>query len=320
MKKRRLLVGGCAALAVLAVTVPSASAASRDRTPPTAPTNLRVTGATEDSLTVVWNASTDNSGRIHAYIVYPSHWNGNGTYHPGDSTTKTLDGLVPNFTTEVRVQALDAAGNRSPLSAPVTGTTADDTTAPSTPTNLRVTATTPSSVSLKWDGSSDRWAFSEVVFMDGEQVGGGSWDSTFRKRHLEPGSTHTFTVRARDMSGNESPDSNAVTVTLPDSADRTPPSPPRNLTASTPPDDFCGSSVLDWEPSSDDTDPASAIEYEVFLNGRFFSLTAPGISSAFLYTDSGTNTWTVVAVDRAGNSSAPSNPATVTVRSDPNFC
>jgi hypothetical protein len=33
-------------------------------------------------------------------------------------------------------------------------------------------------------------------------------------------------------------------------------------------------------------------------------------------TVSGTNTWTVVAVDRSGNHSAPSNPATVTVVAD----
>jgi len=81
MKARRLALCGCATLAVLAVAVPSASAASRDRTPPTAPTNLRVTGATEDSLTISWNASTDNSGRIESYVVYPSHWNGSGVYH-----------------------------------------------------------------------------------------------------------------------------------------------------------------------------------------------------------------------------------------------
>ena len=34
----------------------------------------------------------------------------------------------------------------------------------------------------------------------------------------------------------------------------------------------------------------------------------------------GTNTWTVVAVDRAGNSSPPSNAATLTVRVDTDLC
>ncbi len=28
---------------------------------------------TEDTFTIAWNASTDNSGRIHAYIAEPSN-------------------------------------------------------------------------------------------------------------------------------------------------------------------------------------------------------------------------------------------------------
>jgi hypothetical protein len=45
-----------------AVLAPAASAAARDRTPPSTPTNLRVVSVTEDSITIAWNASTDNSG------------------------------------------------------------------------------------------------------------------------------------------------------------------------------------------------------------------------------------------------------------------
>jgi len=74
----------CAVLVALAVLAPAASAAGRDRTPPTTPTQLRVVAVTEDTITIAWNASTDNSGRIHAYIA-------GGIYHPGTSTTKTLD-------------------------------------------------------------------------------------------------------------------------------------------------------------------------------------------------------------------------------------
>jgi chitodextrinase len=303
----------CAVLVVFAALAPAASAGPRrDTTPPTTPTNVRVVGVTEDTITIAWNASTDNSGRIHAYIA-------GGTYHPGNSTTKTFTGLVPNWTQTYRVQAMDPSGNTSGLSEPVTATTAPDTTAPTTPTNLRVTGTSFSTVSLAWDGSSDRWAFSYQVLMDG-QVAGGSAEETFRKRRLTPGSTHTFAVQARDSAGNLSQPSNAVTVTLPDAGDRTPPSAPRNLVATTPPDDFCGSNVLRWEASTDNLDAPAAIEYELFLNGSLFSITPPGATSAFVYTNSGTNTWTVVAVDRHGNASPPSNAATVTVRSDPNLC
>jgi hypothetical protein len=316
MRARRLAVTCSTVLAVFAVAVPSASAAGRDRTPPSTPTNVRVAAVTEDSISVSWNRSTDNSGRILRYVVHYSGW---GTYHPGNSTTKTITGLVPNHTISVRVQAYDPSENASGLSAPVSGTTAPDVTPPTAPGNLRVAASTPSSVSLAWDRSTDRWGFGYQVLVDGEVVGG-TVDQRFRVRHLAPGSTHTFTVRARDSAGNLSPDSNTVNQTLQASGDRTPPSAPRNLTATTPPGDLCGSNVLQWEPATDDADAASAIEYEVFLNGRLRHITPPGVVSAFLYTDSGTNTWTVVAVDRAGNSSAPSNAAAVTVVSDPDLC
>jgi chitodextrinase len=302
----------CAVLVVLAVLAPTASAAGRDRTPPSTPTNVRVVAVTEDAITISWNASTDDSGRIHAYIA-------GGTYHPGTSTTKTFTGLVPSWTQTYRVQAMDPSGNVSALSAPVTATTAPDTTAPTTPTSLRVTGTGLSTVSLAWNASTDRWAFSYEVLMDGQVVGGSAETFTTR-RDLAPGSTHTFAVRARDSAGNISGSSNAVTVTLPASDDTTPPSAPTNLVATTPPDDFCGSNVLTWAASTDNGDASSAIEYEVFLDGRLYHVTPPGVTRAFLYTDSGTNTWTVVAVDRSGNASAPSNAATVTVRSDPNRC
>ena len=60
----------CAVLAVFALVAPSASAGPRrDNQPPTTPTNVRVVSVTEDTITIAWNASTDNSGKIHAYIA-----------------------------------------------------------------------------------------------------------------------------------------------------------------------------------------------------------------------------------------------------------
>jgi chitodextrinase len=303
-------------LAVLAALAPSASAARKeDRTPPTVPTNVRVVAVTEDTITISWNASTDNSGKIHAYIA-------GGIYHPGDSTTKTFTGLVPNWTQTYRVQAMDPSGNVSELSAPVTGTTAPDVTAPTTPTNLRVTGTGISTVSLAWDRSSDRWSFSYEVLMDGQAAGAaqhpfvGTPSTTLRT--IPPG-THTFQVRTRDSTGNVSGLSNAVTVTLAGNGDTTTPTAPSNLTVQ----DFndnCGSQLLEWGQSTDDIDPQSAIEYELYLNGRFFQLTTPGASWLGVYAPGGTNTWTVVAVDQAGNSSPPSNAVTLTTVVDPNLC
>ncbi len=311
--KVRLAIGSCVALAALAVAVPASSAPrpKPDSAAPSVPTNLRITGATEDTVSLAWTASTDNSGSIHHYVTCYSGWLIPGAYCIWGSPVppaKTITGLVPGKEFSFRVKAVDAAGNESALSSPVTGSTAPDVTPPTAPANLRVTATTPSSVSLAWDRSTDGWGFGYQVLMDGEVVAT-TTELAFRARHLTPGTTHTLAVRARDTSGNLSPASNAVTVALAPSSDRTPPSTPTNLTATQPEDDFCGSNVLGWTASTDDVDPQSAIEYEIYLNGTLHGVTPPGLASAWRYTFEGTNTWTVVAVDRAGNSSGASNPA-----------
>ena len=322
--KIRMVAGACVALAVLVSAAPAIAAPrpkQPDKTPPTVPTNVRITAATEDTISLAWTASTDNSGSIHHYVTCYSGWLIPGAYCIWGSPVppaKTITGLVAGTEFTFQVKAVDAAGNESALSSPVTGYTAPDVTPPSTPANARVTATTPSSVSLAWDRSDD-WGATYQVLMDGAVVTT-TWDLAFRLRHLTPGETHTFAVRARDASGNLSAASATMTVTLEQSSDRTPPSTPANLVASQPPDDFCGTNLLQWLASTDDVDPQSAIEYEIYQNGTLRAVTAPGATWAAPYTPAGTNTWTVVAVDRAGNSSGPSNPATLTVQADPDLC
>jgi len=312
----RLSFACCFALLAFAVLAPSASAAGkRDNTPPTTPTNVRVVGVTEETITIAWNASTDNSGKLHAYIA-------GGIYHPPTSTTKTFTHLVPNTTRTYRVQAMDPSGNTSALSDPVTATTASDTTAPTTPTGLRVTDTGISTVSLTWDRAFDRWAFRYEVLMDGLLRASVAHPFTgtpvITLRKILPGH-HEFQVRARDFSGNVSGLSNTVSVDLAGNGDSTPPSAPTNLTV----EDFndnCGSLILRWTQSTDNLDAQSQIEYELYRNGSFFQLTPPGASWIGIYTQPGTQTWTVVAVDRAGNSSPPSNAVTLTVVTDPDLC
>lgn len=300
-----------AVLVVSAVLAPSAMAA-RDRTPPSTPTGLRVVSVTEDSITIAWNKSTDDSGKIHAYIA-------GGIYHPGTSTTKTFTGLVPNWTVTYRVQAMDPSGNISGLSEPLTVTTLPDTTAPTTPDDLRVTGTGISTVSLAWDPSSDRWTFGYEILMNGQVVSSathpyiGTPSTTLRK--IPPG-THVFQVRARDFAGNISGLSNSQTVTLAGNGDSTPPTAPSNLTVEDL-NDNCGSLILRWSPS---TDADSQIEYELYLNGHFFQVTPVNATAIGIYTQPGTQTWTVKAVDRAGNTSDPSNAVTLTVVADQNLC
>ncbi|MEU3076603.1 glycosyl hydrolase family 18 protein [Streptomyces laurentii] len=103
------------------VTVTTVDPAS-DPNPPTAPGNLRSTGVTSSSVSLAWNAATDDKGVV-AYDVYKA---GALTRTvPGDTTSVTVSGLGPANPYTFTVRARDAADNASPPSNALTVTTAD---------------------------------------------------------------------------------------------------------------------------------------------------------------------------------------------------
>ncbi len=88
-----------------------------DGTPPSAPGNLRITGTTTNSVSIAWNASTDDVG-VAGYLVYR-----NSTHV--DSTawlSFTGSGLAPATHYTWTVQAYDWSGNTAQAS--VAGSTA----------------------------------------------------------------------------------------------------------------------------------------------------------------------------------------------------
>jgi glycosidase len=92
-----------------------------DLVAPSVPTNVRQTAATPTSITLAWDASTDNVG-VTAYEVYLG-----GFYVSSPTGTQlTMTGLAPSTTYGFTVLAKDAAGNKSALTTPVQGSTAAD--------------------------------------------------------------------------------------------------------------------------------------------------------------------------------------------------
>ncbi|MGW2640550.1 carbohydrate binding domain-containing protein [Streptomyces sp. NPDC001348] len=89
-----------------------------DTQAPTAPTGLTSTGKSSSSVSLKWNASTDNVG-VSAYDVY----SGGTQVLSVSGTTATVGGLSPNTAYALTVKARDAAGNVSAASNSVTVTT-----------------------------------------------------------------------------------------------------------------------------------------------------------------------------------------------------
>jgi len=303
-------VTGAALALVLALVVVGSVAAARDRTPPTTPTNLQATNLTQTSVTLAWNPSTDKSGTV-TYSVYKD---GQPFTVPQGQTTYTIDWLSPGRTYSFYVTASDPSLNQSARSNTVTVTTLRDTTPP-TPPVLSGSVRGPSQVSLTWTRSTDDitwWTLGYRIFANGAPVTQHvNWygERSVVLRHLAPATDYTFTVEANDFNGNTTM-SNALTLRTEATSDVTPPSAPTNVRIVR--DQGCGEVWLGWTQSEDETDPQFAIEYEIYVNGVLSPLpVGAGIDEDFVYaTAHGDNTFTVKAVDRAGNTSEASNAFT----------
>jgi hypothetical protein len=304
----RRAVGAAVALVLALVVVGSVTAARGDRTPPTTPTNLHATSVGQTSVTLAWNPSTDKSS-----FSYSINVNGLSVTVPQTQTSYTIDWLSAGRTYTFYVTAVDSNLNTSGKSNILTVTTLADTAAPPAP-SLSGLVRGPSQVRLAWNRVEDdtSWFVRYHIFANGVRVTEHlNWigETSLVLRHLTPSTTYTFTVKALDQDDNAST-SNAVTLTTEASSDVTPPSVPTNVRIVG--SNGCPEFFVGWTQSTDDNDPQHLIEYEIHVNGVLSPLAvSAGVDNDFVYaTDSGANTFTVKAVDQAGNTSEASNGVT----------
>ena len=93
------------------------------------------------------------------------------------------------------------------------GTTTPDTEAPTTPTNLIVTGSTSSTISLSWTDSTDNIMVATYdIYLDGTLKTSSSSNS-ITVTGLNPSTTYSFYVKAKDAAGNTSSQSNTTTGT-----------------------------------------------------------------------------------------------------------
>jgi chitodextrinase len=305
-RKPALVVG----LLVLAAVVlaSTAGAARRDRTPPTTPTNLRITGTTDTTVTLAWNPSTDNSGNF-SYRVREIGINDFTVAVPQTRTTTTFTRLWPERTYTYTVWAVDAAGNRSGDSNTVSYTVPRDVTPPAPAPQLTATPFRPARAGFSWTQSVDNVSQVQYTLYANGIPQAALFDYTHHTLfYLTPSMTYDFQVIARDVFGN-AVEGNTVSVTMPSSTDTEPPTAPTNLTGA----DITNEIHMNWTQSTDNTDPQSEILYEFYLNGVMHPADVLFGSSGLVYCREASGFTTVVAkaVDTSGNRSGPSNEIVV---------
>jgi len=189
---------------------------------------------------------------------------------------------------------------------PISGT---DAQAPTAPT-LAAMGNTDTAVNLSFTGATDNvGVIGYMVYRDGSYLSNTDGSGTFQAKGLTANITYTFKARAVDADGNESTDSNQISVTTSSGPDtQSPTAPTLSVTANN------ETTVdLSWSGATDDT---GITNYKVYKDGTL-EVTLGNVTSyqATGLTASTSYDFTVTALDTAANESTTSNVVSVTTDS-----
>ncbi|WP_157549788.1 fibronectin type III domain-containing protein [Nonomuraea candida] len=261
-----------------------------DETPPSVPGNLRLTGMTPTSVTVAWDASTDDVSGVAGYTTYINGVSKGTT----SSRTATFSGLTPGVSVTIQVDAYDYEGNRSEK-AELVVTPINDTTPPVPPV-VKVTGLGAGRITIGWDTPFDQSAVvSYGVYLNGvkkaDQAG-----RSYTFTGLTAGAVYTVAVDALDLLGNRSAKGSR---TVKAQADTTPPTVPGGVsvvaTAKT-------AITLAWNPSTDDN--VGVTGYGAYLGGLLMAEVPSRVYTFTGLTPGVTYSVGVDATDELGNRSA----------------
>ncbi|MEV5518642.1 discoidin domain-containing protein [Streptomyces flaveolus] len=180
-----------------------------DTQAPSAPPHLALTEPSTGQVRLTWDAATDDTG-VTAYDVYAD---GDLLTSVGGDVTTYTDIRPAGSRVSYFVRARDAAGNQSPDSNTVTRAADDgDTEAPTAPANLSLTEPEAGRIRLTWGASADNKAVTGYdIYANNTRRASVAGDVTTWTDTQPASATVTYTVRAKDAAGNQSPPSNQVT-------------------------------------------------------------------------------------------------------------
>lgn len=274
-----------------------------DNQAPTAPRELKAANPGYTSVTLSWKQSTDNVG-IKGYEIYCND-------KMAGSTTNTVyeyKKLTPGMSYTFHVKARDKAGNYSSQSNIALVIAPSDTTAPSAPAGLKAVSVSVSEISLTWSPASDNIAVKSYdIIRDGIKIGTSS-KTSYISKGLFPDKTYTYTVRASDISGNQSTCSLPLDITT--ARDSQAPSAPSELKAAV----VKGSSVtLSWAAAKDNGKVAG---YQIYCNDIVVATSVSASKVLKIPFSPGNHKLWIKAFDQSGNLSGSSNTITVVTTSE----
>jgi hypothetical protein len=190
-----------------------------------------------------------------------------------------------------------------------------DETPPTPPGNLTASSVAGNQVTLSWVQATDNIGVTGYdVYRDGLLLRTIAPASSYTDRMVEPGVTYRYEVRANDAAGNTSAASDALTITTPQ-LDTIPPTAPTALRADAISATEAG---LTW---NDATDDVGVTSYRLFRDGSPLA-TVDGTTTSYAdrtVAADNSYSYTVEALDAAGNASPRSNVASVTMPHQPYF-
>ena len=183
----------------------------------------------------------------------------------------------------------------------MTFTTPADTTPPAKPT-IQATRVGDNWVSLAWSSAEDA-PITYTVTRDGTAILSNSASTAGSFGGLQPETTYTFSVEARDFVGFTVPSDSITVTTTARINDVTPPTAPALVPFLVAPD---GETWLTWPKSTDDVTPQELIVYCMYINGVPDGCQLDFTRAIMYGVPMSRNTYKVTATDRSGNTSETS--------------
>jgi chitodextrinase len=268
---------------------------------PGRPTDVAATASTDSTVTVSW-AAPIGGPPVRSYAVYRGATRLAGT---GQRTVR-LTGLWRGDEFPITVAAVGADGAESVHGGPLVVRTAGCDAVPPAPDELTAAAASASSVELHWQS---RIEAASYTVLDGAQAVTTVRVPSARITGLPSGSGHRFRVVADVAGCGQTPASRRFAVTTLAGPGARPGAPTNLQPLALPPmaGGQFGAVAMQWRAPSG----AGSVSYRIYEGATLIGATAATMFSTTVLpaTD---HQVTVVAVDAAGNESAPSNPITVT--------